>query len=141
MITMTYFHTTTLGNADSVTRFGKISQLWHNFKLFGPCLRVYSVFGKKLNLLWLISLLFGPFSLFWMVQNCTKNLAIRSRCNSERRSSRSRRVSCCFWDFYEQKANHEKTVDWAFFKLTLTRQPFCEPQIHIITATLFSLFR
>ena len=36
----------------SVTRFGKIPPLWHNFKSLGQILRVYLVFGKMLILLW-----------------------------------------------------------------------------------------
>ena len=32
----------------SVTRFGKISPLWHNYKVLGKLLRVYLVFGKML---------------------------------------------------------------------------------------------
>ena len=40
--------------AASVTRFGEISPLWSNVKSLWQVLRVNLIFGKVLNLLWLI---------------------------------------------------------------------------------------
>ena len=42
-----------------VTRFGEISPLWQNVKIFRNFLRVYWVSGKLLNLLWKIQCAFG----------------------------------------------------------------------------------
>ena len=36
----------------SVTRFGEISPLWHDYKIIGQFFKVYLVFGKMLILLW-----------------------------------------------------------------------------------------
>ena len=43
---------------DSVTRLGEISSLWPNFKSLWLFLRAYFIFGKILQLLWLIFLFF-----------------------------------------------------------------------------------
>ena len=43
----------------SVTRFGEISPLKHNFEFFGIFLIDYSVFGKIVNLFWQIFNTFG----------------------------------------------------------------------------------
>ena len=52
----------------SVTRFGGISPLRHNFKKFGLFLSNYLVFGKIVNLLWQILHIYGQFSLFKMAK-------------------------------------------------------------------------
>ena len=50
----------------SVTRFGKISSLWQNFKSLWQFLKLYPVFGKIFNLLW------TNFLCFWTNFHCLK---------------------------------------------------------------------
>ena len=52
----------------SVTRFGEISPLWHNFKSLWLFLRVNFVLGKILNLIGQIFMMFDEFSLLLMAQ-------------------------------------------------------------------------
>ena len=68
----------------SVTRFCENSPLWPNFLIFVKWLKVYSVFGKLLNLLWQNCNVFGqPFNVVYG-QILKNNIATWSHCDNSR---------------------------------------------------------
>ena len=65
-----------------VTICGRISTLWDDAKNFGHFERVHLVFGKILNLLWLILNAIGQIFIAENDQNWTNNLSIRAHWSS-----------------------------------------------------------